>query len=107
MTFVKLFSNVLTILPTKNNILTMIMPFAVGKDKAAEALINQLGLSIYEVLVFGDDANDLSLFRLFPYCIAMDNALSELKSIAWGITASNDHSDSIAKILWDFGLGIL
>jgi hydroxymethylpyrimidine pyrophosphatase-like HAD family hydrolase len=49
-------------------------------------------------MVFGDDFNDLGLFKLCGLPIAMENSIEELKSFAKEITTSNDE-DGVANIL--------
>lgn len=41
-------------------------------------------------MVFGDDFNDLGLFQMCGFPVAMENAIMELKHCAAHITASND-----------------
>ena len=49
-------------------------------------------------LAFGDDFNDVGLFQLCGWPVAMGNAIDELKAIAKEVTESNDN-DGVAMIL--------
>lgn len=49
------------------------------------------GVSAREGMVCGDDFNDLGLFRLCGFPVAMDHAIPDRKAQAAYITASNDH----------------
>lgn len=50
------------------------------------------------VVVFGDSANDISMFHMADEAYAMENAIGELKEIATGIIGSNN-ADGVAKWL--------
>ena len=49
-----------------------------------------------KVIVFGDNINDIPMFRCSDECYAVENAKDELKRIATGIIRSNDN-DGVAK----------
>ncbi|MEN1937913.1 HAD hydrolase family protein [Paenibacillus sp. 102] len=49
-------------------------------------------------MAFGDDWNDIGLFKQCGYPIAMENEISELKELAYYITDSNE-DDGVASIL--------
>ncbi|WP_154826540.1 Cof-type HAD-IIB family hydrolase [Clostridium butyricum] len=53
-------------------------------------VIEKFGLNREQVLVLGDGLNDYSMFKEFPNCIAMENAIPEIKEIAKYVTESND-----------------
>lgn len=50
------------------------------------------------VIVFGDSANDISMFQMADEAYATENAINELKEIATGIIESNN-ADGVAKWL--------
>lgn len=50
------------------------------------------------VIVFGDSANDISMFQMADESYATQNAIDELKEIATGIIESNQ-TDGVAKWL--------
>lgn len=51
-----------------------------------------------KVIVFGDSANDISMFRMADEAYATKNAIDELKEIATGII-ENNNTDGVAKWL--------
>lgn len=51
-----------------------------------------------KVIVFGDSANDISMFRMADEAYATQNAIDELKEIATGII-ENNNADGVAKWL--------
>ena len=75
-----------------------IMPRGVSKGKAVLEIAKRKGVSPEEVLVFGDAENDLTMFQLFPYAIAMGGAAEVIQEAAFDITADCDHA-GIAKSL--------
>ncbi|WP_312894988.1 HAD hydrolase family protein [Paenibacillus eucommiae] len=52
-------------------------------------------------MVFGDDFNDLGLFRMSGFPVAMENAIIELKNCAAHVTDSNDN-DGVAVAIERF-----
>ncbi|TGA98174.1 HAD family phosphatase [Sporolactobacillus shoreae] len=87
-----------TIITTDSNQLTQIMKHNISKEFAVSLLSEKLGLSLDQVVVFGDDFNDLGLFKCCGYPVAMKNAVPELKQLAAEVTDSNDQ-DGVAKTL--------
>ncbi|MFR4946742.1 HAD-IIB family hydrolase [Thomasclavelia spiroformis] len=59
------------------------------KRKGIEGMIDYLQGEIKDVVVFGDDYNDIDMFQGDWYSIAMGNACDELKKIASEVTDSN------------------
>ena len=57
------------------------------------------------VIVFGDSANDISMFQMADEAYATKNAIDELKEIATGIIESNN-ADGVAKWLEAAAAGI-
>ncbi|MCB1670780.1 MAG: HAD family hydrolase [Gammaproteobacteria bacterium] len=68
------------------------------KDQAIHSLRDSLGLSSNELVVFGDQLNDLKMFSIADLSIAVDNAVTELKEAATSIIGRNDH-DSVARFI--------
>lgn len=69
------------------------------KGNAVHELAEKLKIKDSEVVVFGDQANDLSMFKNDSFCkVAMGNAIDDLKKRATFVTASHD-DDGIAKAL--------
>lgn len=73
-----------------------IMPAQVNKANAILQLKKLLGCE--KIISFGDGNNDIPMFQISDECYAVQNAVSELKSIATGIIDCND-KDGIAKWL--------
>ncbi len=70
----------------------------VSKKTALQKIMDNLGITSDNVCVFGDFDNDLSMFSVATYKIAMENAIKELKDEATYITDSNN-ADGVAKYL--------
>ena len=62
-----------------------------NKGYAVQALARHLGLDVSEVAVLGDMANDVPMFRVAGFSVAMGNGTDEVKAAAKATTAANDH----------------
>ncbi|UJF33597.1 HAD family hydrolase [Paenibacillus hexagrammi] len=83
---------------TDRGTLIQMMNCSVSKATGISLLLNRFAIFLPQVIVFGDDYNDLELFTL-PCCkVAMSNAIDELKALADFVTDSNDN-DGVAKII--------
>lgn len=69
-----------------------------GKLGAIRFLVKKLSISLSDVLVFGDDINDIEMIAHCGHGVAMDNALDNVKNAADEVTDSNEHN-GVAKIL--------
>ncbi|MFF2887322.1 Cof-type HAD-IIB family hydrolase [Paenibacillus sp. NPDC057967] len=69
-----------------------------AKEQGVAAICKELGISLEEVVVFGDDYNDMGLFECCGWPVAMGNAVPELKQLAKEITGTNDE-DGVAAVL--------
>ncbi|MDQ6420528.1 HAD family hydrolase [Paenibacillus sp. LHD-117] len=78
--------------------LIQIMNPSVSKATGIARLCGHYGIETAQVAVFGDDHNDLDMFRMAGHAVAMGNAVPELKTIASETTASND-DDGVALVL--------
>ena len=76
------------------------MPAASGKTAAIRALAEISGISPEDIVVFGDDLNDIEMLRLCGTGVAVTNAIPEVQEAADEITLSNDE-DGVAKWLAD------
>lgn len=94
----KKFSNRTNIVNTDSNQLTQIMGLNISKEHAVKVIAVKLGIPLNKIVVFGDDFNDLGLFKLCGYPVAMGNAIAELKVQAKEVTETNDN-DGVAKAL--------
>lgn len=93
-----LFGNRANIVLTDGGKLVQIMNKHVSKQSGIMRLCNHYGVSSSEIIVFGDDYNDIELFRMAGYSVAMQNGVPELKDMANEIADTNDN-DGVAKVL--------
>lgn len=68
------------------------------KQHALIQIFDYLSLDVSEVVVFGDEYNDVGMFELCGHPVAMGNATDEVKACAKTITGTNDQ-DGVAEIL--------
>lgn len=61
----------------------------------------KIGITPDEMIAFGDEKNDISMFDIVGTAVAMGNGSQEAKDHADYITSSNDN-DGIAKALDKF-----
>ena len=73
-----------------------IMPKAASKARAALQLKEHLQCD--RLVVFGDQKNDIDMFKVADECYAVENAVDELKALATDIIEAND-ADGVAKWL--------
>lgn len=64
------------------------VPKDAGKGSAVMFLQERLGITKEETMAFGDNQNDLDMFRHAGRCFAVENARDELKEAASGICGS-------------------
>ncbi len=79
-----------------------VAPLQAGKCNAIENVCHQLGLTLVEIAVFGDDLNDLEILRRCPNSVAMGNGDAQVRAAAAFTTASNDENGiaiGIARLL--------
>ena len=67
-----------------------IVPRAATKSGAVAALLDSAGISLDNVLAFGDDYVDIDLIHDCGWSVAVENAIPEIKQFAKYLTASND-----------------
>jgi len=75
-----------------------VVPTNCNKGEALKFIMKSLNLKPNQVVAFGDSLNDIPMFQVAGWKYAMGNAIDELKSIATGITKSNDE-DGEAYVL--------
>lgn len=63
-----------------------------GVDKASgvKMAMNNEGINPDEVLIFGDDENDITCFESFSNTVAMENSVPQIKALAGFHTSSNE-----------------
>lgn len=75
-----------------------IYPQGVSKASTAQQIVDHL--NPWEVVAFGDNLNDLPLFRMADRRYAPENAMDEVKRQATAIIPDNNH-DGVARFLYD------
>lgn len=80
----------------KNNIL--IASKLATKENALSKITEYFGLHYENILAFGDDINDIEFMKRSGMCIAVNNAVDEVKEIADYICSSNNE-DGVARWL--------
>lgn len=87
------------VFPAKNGPFIDILPAGWSKGHAVKVLAEYLGLSLDEVVVFGDSENDVSMFQAVEYSVAMRNSSAEaLAAATYRIGLSAD--DAVADALF-------
>ena len=97
------FGDQVNVIATDDGVLVQIMHKLASKENGVQWVLEDIGLSPEDVMVFGDDFNDLGLFHLCGFPIAMGNGINELKNRAKFVTKSNDE-DGVAVALEKFVL---
>ncbi|MEL7587818.1 MAG: Cof-type HAD-IIB family hydrolase [Prolixibacteraceae bacterium] len=62
------------------------------KDAGIDRVISSYGISLSEVMAFGDGGNDLKMLSHVPFGVAMGNANEQVKSVANYVTESVDEN---------------
>ncbi len=75
-----------------------IIPSHSSKGEGIKFIANLLSLDLNKTLAFGDADNDIPMFQVVKYSVAMGNAVDKLKKISTYITKSNDE-DGIYKFI--------
>lgn len=95
------FSDHVNVIATDEGVLVQIMDKSASKEKAVQWVLSDIGVKSENVMVFGDDFNDLGLFHMSGFPVAMENAITELKNCAAHVTDSNDN-DGVAVAIERF-----
>lgn len=96
--FQEKFKMKLNILITNNGNLVQVSSPKASKENAVAALCKEMNVCLENVMVFGDDFNDIGLFNICGWPVAMGNSIDELKLRSREITETNDN-DGVAMIL--------
>ncbi len=75
---------------------------SVSKGRAVEALCRKLDIPIENAVAVGDEVNDISMLRSAGIGVAVQNAVSEVKSAADCVTERNNNHDAIAEVIQRF-----
>ena len=82
----------------KNPYIMDIMKEYVNKGEAIKKLCKYLNLNTQEAIIFGDGLNDIELFELDAYKVAMKNAKDKIKEMADFVTISNNEAGVAYKL---------
>lgn len=77
-----------------------VVPKSASKSGAVSNLLTGAGISLDDVLSFGDDYVDIDLIKDCGWSVAVENAIPEIKALAEYSTASNDNH-GVAIVLED------
>jgi Cof subfamily protein (haloacid dehalogenase superfamily) len=75
-----------------------VVPAGIDKGRLIALLARRLGVPREEILVLGDMENDLEMFRMAGFAVAMGNAADVVKRAAQAVTLSNDEDGVAAAI---------
>lgn len=96
--FQERFEGKLNILVTDQGKLTQVSALNASKECAVSMICDAMGVAMRDVMVFGDDVNDIGLFERCGWPVAMGNAIEDLKCRSKEITQTNEN-DGVAIIL--------
>ena len=82
---------------------TDVIPEGSGKEAGMQAFMDAFGITVEEIMAFGDGENDAGMLAFAGVGVAMDNACENTKKTADYVTADID-DDGILKALLHFGL---
>jgi len=93
------FGNTISVIPALlgNPILNVTTPQA-SKPVALRKLLTPRGISLEQVIAFGDDIPDVEMLKVCGISVAVANAFPEVKSVCTHHTASND-DDGVAVVI--------
>lgn len=78
-----------------------LLPLGIDKGSSLEKLMKTLGMSVEEMMAFGDSFNDITMIKAAGIGIAMGNGEEALKAVADYVTGTND-GDGIAQAIEHF-----
>lgn len=77
-----------------------ILSYKSTKGDMAESICEKFGYKKEEVVVIGDNYNDMSMITKFPNSYAMGNAVAELKEAA-NFQADTNYNHGVAKVMYE------
>lgn len=96
--FYRKFSKYCNIFQTDNGNLIEIVDKSISKFHAIEFIAREIGISVEEVVAFGDDFNDIEILNRVGYGVAMANAHEDIIKQSHHCTLSNNE-DGVAVVL--------
>lgn len=103
------FEDICNISITDNGELIQVNEINTSKATGIKDVAESMGLTMNDVTCFGDDHNDIEMFKSCGTSVAMGNAVNELKEIATYITDTNDNEgikNYLSKILEEITVNI-
>ena len=97
------FNSVCNVIETDSKTLIQIMDKNASKEKSIDEISRKYKIGSDDIYCFGDDYNDIGMFKFCKNTVAMGNAVSELKRIAKFVTGTNDN-DGVAEFLVEKGI---
>jgi len=82
--------------------LTILHPLG-DKSNAIKQLSEYLNIPLEQTTVFGDNINDIGMFKIAGTSVAVNNALDEVKKEATVILPHTNNEDGVAKYLIEHG----
>lgn len=76
-----------------------VLPHATSKGDALEVLLDKYNVLPGEIIVFGDEDNDVEMLAKSPYSYAMPNGSKRAKAAARHIALANHDAEGVAKTL--------
>ncbi len=92
------FGNALEVFAYENNAFLNIVRRGVSKSAGLRSLLEPAGISLDQVVAFGDDGPDSEMLAACGYGVAMENASDEVIAAADLLTSSNNN-DGVAEVL--------
>ncbi|EKF50353.1 hypothetical protein H17ap60334_00405 [Thermosipho africanus H17ap60334] len=84
------------------NIFLDIVPKDINKAIALNNLLKYLNLENEKIIVFGDNHNDIPLFKMADFSVAVENAVDELKNVADFVSKTNNEDGVYYAIAKNF-----
>ncbi|HET6487607.1 MAG TPA: HAD hydrolase family protein, partial [Spirochaetia bacterium] len=75
------------------------------KDQGIRALQEGWGFQGWPLVVFGDDVNDMPMFRIASRAVAVRNAIPEVKALAHEVIGTNEEDSVLRWISADHAKG--
>ena len=75
-----------------------VTPYGFDKGEATRRIARVMNVPLAEVAVIGDQANDLPMFEVAAYRIAMGNGIDAAKALADFVTDDNEHDGWAAAV---------
>lgn len=94
-------NNFVTSITHFENVWVQVTPPECHKGSGLKYLMHQLNLKPEQVLGVGDMYNDIPMFDVLPWSVAMGNAPDDVKAKASFVT-TNSHHDGVAHAIWNY-----